>query len=157
MHIPKKNSHRNGVAAIEMALILPILFVVVMMVIEGGNAFYSWLTVQKAAQIGARFAATGRGDDEGTRLAQIIATTEAALTTLNQGDIEISVRSWPDLSASGDGIDNDPGGPCQLAEVAVLYNYEPFTPLVAPMLPDSIPLLGYDRKINEPWKPCDDD
>ncbi|MCJ2164418.1 MULTISPECIES: TadE family protein [unclassified Pseudodesulfovibrio] len=151
----QKNSRRAGVAAVEMALILPIMFVLVMAIIEGGNAYYSWLTVQKAAQIGARFAATGRGDEEGTRLSQIIATTEAGVAALKNGTIDISVRSWPDLTATGDGIDNDPGAPCQLAEVAVLYNYEPFTPLVSPLLPDTIPLRGYDRKVNEPWKPCD--
>ena len=150
-----KNSRKYGMAAVETALILPIMFVMVMAVVEGGNAFYSWLTVQKAAQIGARFAATGRGEEEGTRLSQIIAATESGLIALDQGSVEITVRSWPDLSATGDGIDNDPGGPCQLAEVAVLYRYKPFTPLVAPLLPETIPLHGYDRKVNEPWKPCD--
>ncbi|MBG0788968.1 MAG: pilus assembly protein [Desulfovibrionaceae bacterium] len=150
-----KNSRKLGATAVETALVLPIMFLLIMVVIEGGNAFHSWLTVQKAAQIGARFAATGRGDEEGTRLPRIIAATEAGLTALGHGSYEISVRSWPDLSAGGDGIDNDPGGPCQLAEVAVLYQYEPFTPLVASMLPDTIPLRGYDRKVNEPWKPCD--
>jgi len=155
MRTIRNNSRRNGLAAVEMALVLPVMFLVIMAVIEGGSAFYSWLTVQKAAQVGARFAATGRGDEEGTRLAQIIAATEAGLSALNQDGIEVSVRSWPDLSAAGDGIDNDPGGPCQLAEVAVLYQYRPFTPLVAPLLPETIPLHGYDRKVNEPWKPCD--
>ena len=151
----RKLSRRAGLAAVETALILPIMFMLVMAVIEGGNAIYAYVTVQKAAQMGARYAATGRGADEGTRLNDIIKATEAGLTTLKQSNIEISVRSWPDLQATGDGIDNDPGAPCQLAEVAVVYKYEPFTPLVGPLLPDSIPLRGFDRKVNEPWKPCD--
>lgn len=151
----RKNARRRGLAAVEMALVLPILLLLIMAVIEGGNAVYAWVTVQKAAQMGARYAATGRGADTGTRLAGIISTTQAGLAALDQANVVISVRSWPDLSATGDGIDNYPGAPCQLAEVAVLYNYEPFTPLVAPLLPDSIPLRGYDRKVNEPWKPCD--
>ncbi len=155
MRTHTKHPRKTGMAAVEMALIIPILFIFSMALIEGGNAFYAWLTVQKAAQIGARYAATGRGAEEGTRLAEIIAATEAGLSTLNKGGAEISVRSWPDLSATGDGIDNDPGGPCQLAEVAVVYIYQPFTPLVAPLLPETIPLRGYDRKVNEPWKPCD--
>ncbi|WP_316897743.1 TadE/TadG family type IV pilus assembly protein [Pseudodesulfovibrio indicus] len=150
----RKNS-RLGLAAVETALVLPILFILAMGVIEGGNAVYAWVTVQKAAQMGAHYAATGRGAETGTRLANIINTTQAGLTTLDPANVIISVRSWPDLSATGDGIDNDAGAPCQLAEVAVLYNYEPFTPLVASLLPDSIPLRGYDRKVNEPWKPCD--
>jgi len=141
-------------ATAEFALVAPLLFMLVMGIVEGGTAYYSWLTVQKAAQVGARFASTGRGDDDGTRLARIIAATEAGLSGLNQGTKEINVRSWPDLSAEGDGINNDPGAPCQLTEVSVTYNYKPFTPLISPILPDTIPLHGYDRKVNEPWKPC---
>ena len=151
----RNNPSRSGLAAVEVALILPILFLVVMAIIEGGNAVYAWVTVQKAAQIGARYMATGRGEEEGTRLQDIIEVTEGGLTTLNMNRVEITIRSWPDLTATGDGIDNDPGAPCQLAEVAVRYDYEPFTPLVGPLLPESIPLRGYDRKVNEPWKPCD--
>ena len=151
----KNKSRRLGLTAVELAMVLPILFTMVMGLFEGGSAYYSWLTVQKAAQVGARFAATGRGEDEGTRLNQIIATTEAGLTTLTHGTTEVTVRSWPDLNAVGDGIDGNPGAPCQMAEVAVLYNYKPFTPIVAALLPDTIPLHGYDRKVNEPWKPCD--
>ncbi|WP_207264649.1 TadE/TadG family type IV pilus assembly protein [Desulfovibrio sp. Huiquan2017] len=155
MQKDRNNGRRAGLAAVETALILPVMFMLIMAVIESGNAVYAWATVQKAAQIGARFAATGRGADAGTRLQDIIQATEAGLTTLKQSNIAITVRSWPDVRASGDGIDNDPGAPCQLAEVAVVYNYEPFTPLVSPLLPDTIPLRGFDRKVNEPWKPCD--
>ncbi|WFS63194.1 pilus assembly protein [Pseudodesulfovibrio thermohalotolerans] len=150
----RKNA-RRGLAAVETALILPIMFMLVMAVIEGGNAVYAWVTVQKAAQLGSRYAATGRGADEGTRLADIIAATQAGLTTLDSANVKITVRSWPDLAANGDGIDNDPGAPCQLAEVAVVYDYKPFTPLVSPLLPETIPLKGFDRKVNEPWKPCE--
>lgn len=151
----KDRSCRTGMTTVEFALILPLLLLVVMGMIEGGNAAYAWLTVQKAAQTGAHFAATGRGAEEGTRFSQIVTVTEAGLVTLTSGSKEISIRSWPDLNASGDGIDNDAGGPCQLAEVAVLYNYEPVTPLMASFLPEAIPLYGYDRKVNEPWKPCE--
>lgn len=151
----RKNALRRGMVAVETALVLPLLLILSMAVIEGGNAVYAWVTVQKAAQMGARFAATGRGADTGTRLADIIRTTQSGLSALDPANVVISVRSWPDLPATGDGIDNDAGAPCQLAEVAVLYNYEPFTPLVAPLLPDAIPMRGYDRKVNEPWKPCD--
>ena len=149
------NERRRGLVSVELALVLPVAFILIMGTVEMGNMYYSWLTIQKAAQAGARFAATGQGDEEGTRLAQIIERTEACLETLNEGSKEISVRSWPDLSASGDGIDGYPGAPCQLTEVAILYKYEPFTPIIGPILPATIDLRGSDRKVNEPWKPCD--
>ena len=155
MRTQKTPSRRSGLVAVETALVLPILFLIVMGLIEGSNAAYSWMTVQKAAQIGARFASTGRGSDDGSRLTQILDATKDSLVALDIASCEIKVRSWPDLSASGDGIDNDPGAPCQLAEVSVLYSYKPFTPLVGALLPETIPLYGSDRKVNEPWKPCD--
>jgi len=150
----KNNSRRWGLVSVELAMTLPVVLILIMGIIEMGNMYYSWLTVQKAAQIGARFAATGQGEDEGTRLNQIIEKTEAGLVTLRDGSKEINVRSWPDISAAGDGIDGYPGAPCQLTEVAVLYKYEPFTPIIGPILPATIDLHGYDRKVNEPWKPC---
>lgn len=155
MRTTNTTKRRRGIASVELALTLPILVLMVMAVIEGGNVFYSWLTVQKAAQIGARYAATGRGDGEGTRLTQIIKATEAGLASLDNANAEIKVRSWPDVTAEGDGIENYPGAPCQLAEVAVIYHYSPLTPLIAQMLPESFPLYGFDRKVNEPWKPCE--
>lgn len=139
----------------EFALILPFMLAMAMVIIEAGTIFYSWLTIQKAAQSGARFASTGQGDEQGTRMAQILETTETWLEHLDNGGTEITVRSWPETTAAGDGTADDPGGPCQLVEVAVVYNYHPFTPLIGAMLPSVIPLEGSDRKLNEPWRPCE--
>lgn len=155
MRTNRKNTRRRGMSAVEIALILPILVTLVMGVIESGNATFAWLTVQKAAYRGARFAVTGQGEENGTRLAQIVATTEASLVGLDKTRCVIQVRSWPDLDATGDGIQDDAGGPCQLAEIGIIYQYKPFTPVMAPLLPDTIPLRGAVRKVNEPWKPCD--
>jgi len=42
--------------------------------------------------MGARFAATGQGEDEGTRVAQIEARAQALLTNLSGGGATVSVR-----------------------------------------------------------------
>ena len=140
----------------EFAMILPLLMIFIMCILEAGTIGYSWLTVQKAAQTGARFAATGQGDEMGSRLTQIAQVTEEWMTTLDNGSKEIVISSWPTTEASGDGITVDAGGPFQLVEVAVVYNYHPFTPLVGAALPEVIKLQGFDRKLNEPWKPCEE-
>lgn len=147
-------SRRRGMTTMELALILPIVLLLTMGIIEGGTMFYSWLTIQKAAQNGARFGATGAGVETGSRETQIIQVTQKWLVSLNNGSKEISLRHWPGTMAEGDGIDGSAGGPCQLMEVAVLYNYHPFTPIISAILPESVPLQGHDRKLNEPWKPC---
>lgn len=146
---------RRGMTTMELALILPILLALAMGTIEGGTMFYSWLTVQKAAQNGARFGATGQGVDEGTRDTQIVQVTEEWLAALDRGSKEVTLRHWPSTTASGDGTEGTAGGPCQLMEVAVVYNYHPFTPLIGALLPEVVPIHGHERKLNEPWKPCD--
>lgn len=146
---------RRGITTIELALVIPFIFVFAMCMIEMGNMGYSWMTVQKAAQSGARFAATGQGEEEGNRLALIIQSTEEWLGSLSDGDKIVTVRSWATPSATGEGADGNPGGPCQLVEVEVVFDYHPVTPIISSMFPDSIKLVGHDRKLNEPWKPCD--
>lgn len=151
----RTSTRRRGLASMEFALILPLLLVFVMAIIEGGVMFYSWLTIQKAAQSGARFAATGQGEDEGTRIPQIMEVTEDWMTHLDKGGKTIVIKSWPDAIASGEGAEGNPGGPCQMVEVAVTYAYHPFTPIIGDALPEVINLHGFDRKLNEPWRPCD--
>ncbi|MBN2139829.1 MAG: TadE/TadG family type IV pilus assembly protein [Desulfovibrionaceae bacterium] len=143
----------RGISVVEFALILPVFLTLVMGVIETGNMFRTWLTVQKAAQSAARFATTGQGDEEGTRLSQIVQKAQEVVATLPQ-ETEVLVRSWPGMDTAAEPTDNDPGGPCQVVEVRVRADYEPITPLLGPLLPEVIPLVGADRKVNEPWYPC---
>jgi len=148
------NKRRRGIASVELALVLPFLIVLVMALIEVGCMFSAWMTIQKAAQSGARYAATGIGDDGGDRLGLIVQQTEKSLEALG-GSKLVVVKSWPTAEASGDGVADDPGQPCGLVEVNVLYDYEPVTPIFEALFPDDIQLSSRDRKLNEPWKPCD--
>ena len=149
-------SSRRGVSSLEFALVLPFILVMFMGILEFSTMFYSWLTLQKAAQNAARFAATGQGEEEGTRLTQTIQIAEDWMESLNNGNKEITISSWPTPNATGSGAEGSAGGPCGLVEVAVVYNYHPYTPFISAMLPEVVPLEGQDRKLNEPWKPCDD-
>lgn len=150
-----KHSRRRGMTTMEFAMILPFLVVLVLGMVEFGTMFYSWLTIQKAAQSAARFAATGVGEEEGTRMNQTLQLAESWMTDLDNGSKEIVITSWPTPNATGQGVEGSAGTPCGLVEVAVTYNYHPFTPVVSAMLPEVLQLHGQDRKMNEPWKPCD--
>lgn len=153
MNGSKPRIKSKGAFALETAYILPILLAAVFGVCETGNLFRSWLTLQKAAQAGARFAATGIGAEEGTRLSQIINETGKVTASLPDDLVNVVVRSWPG-PASGSGRDGNPGDPCDTVEVEVRLNYEPIVPLLESVLPESIVLTGVDRQINEPWYPC---
>ena len=154
MRCPK---HRqSGAVAVEFAFVLPIVFVLVLGFIECGNLFYSWLTTYKAAQAGTRFAATGQGDEEGTRVALIQEAVARHMDRLDGGASEMVISSWPRGTYEGDGQAGDPGDPCGMVEVVVEYDYHPVTPILGAILPETIILSGSDRKVNEPWSMCEE-
>jgi hypothetical protein len=151
---PRRNTSR-GQGTVELALIAPVLLLCLFGVVEMGRLFYAWVTVQDAARTGTRAAITGQGVQNGTRLSLIVSAAQQAAERLpSGGGTTITVRSWPDVTASGAGRTGNPGLPCELVEVEVGYSYRPITPLIGRLMSSSIVLRGRDRKLNEPWVPC---
>lgn len=145
---------RRGAASLEFALIAPTLFLFLMGLFEFSLISHARLTIQKAAQMAARHGTTGQiqsGEDRRTRIVEI---AESYLAYLPGGQAQVFVRSWKGLDTSGAGIENDPGGPCDTLEVSIRYQYRPAMPIVAQVLPQSLDLTGADRRVNEPWRPC---
>jgi len=150
------DTHRTrGAAALEAALVLPVLLLLVVGIMETASLLRVWLAVQKAAQAGARVAVTGQGEDSGERLARIEAAAGRFLAGQPGGEARVAVRSWPGLDMSGAAREGDAGEPCDTVEVEVAATWSPVTPLAAALLPAELPLSGADRKVNEPWRPCD--
>lgn len=150
-----KHHNRRGMTTLELALVMPFIIVMALGFIEMGNMYTAWMTVQKAAQSGARFAATGIGSEDGNRVNLIVQETEKWLESLGSSDKVVTVRSWSTTDGAGDGVSGNAGGPCGLVEVGVVFDYEPMTPILSSLFPDIIEITGSDRKLNEPWKPCD--
>jgi Flp pilus assembly protein TadG len=146
---------QRGAAALEAALVLPVLLLLVIGTMETASLLRVWLAVQKASQAGARTAATGQGEDTGDRIPRIEAAAERFLTDLPGGAAQIAVRSWPNTAASGAAREGDAGEPCEMVEVEVTKTWSAATPLLAALLPADLPLSGADRKVNEPWRPCE--
>lgn len=143
----------RGQSLVEMALVVPVLLLLMFGVVEMGRLFFAYVTVQHAARRGAQVASTGRGEREGTRPDLIEAAAREATNHLVHGDEAIiTVRSSRD---NGSSWRAGPGGPCEMVEVRVDYPYQPAIPIIASLMPSQITLIGRDRKINEPWIPCD--
>lgn len=148
-------SKERGSAAMEAALVLPIVILVCMGVVEMGSMFRTWISLQKAAQEGARFATTGQGELEGNRLTRIKQTATDMLIAMPGGATPfVEVKSWENDTATGPYTLNDPGEPCKAVEVEVRYQYIPFTPFVDQFMPAEVVLTGKSLKVNEPWQPC---
>lgn len=142
-----------GTSVLEFALVLPVLLAMVLCIVEVGNLYFASSTVRKAAQVGARYAVTGVGHDDGTRLGLIVEAAEAITASL-PGATQVEVRAWDASDFSGEGRDGDPGCPCELMEVRVSHAYAPVTPIIGELIADGLTLTGSERMINEPWLPC---
>ena len=148
--------HHNeqGATAVEIALILPVILTMVFGLMETGYFFFNHQTVEKAAQMGSRIAATGLGHDDGTRIQKIEAAVGEFTTKLSgRGTTNTAVYSFavatPDSPVSG------AGKPCEIVEVKVEYTYPPITPIVGSLLGSTITFKGVERMMNEPWKACE--
>jgi Flp pilus assembly protein TadG len=75
-----RNTERDrGAAAVEMALILPLLLLIVFGLIDFGRLFYSQITITSAAREGARVSALGRPGSVPT----VVATAATPLSGVN--------------------------------------------------------------------------
>jgi hypothetical protein len=137
-----------------MALIIPILVLLLFGLIEMGRLFFAWVTVQHAARTGTRFAVTGIGEADGSRLRQIHKAIQDACRTLPAGSIEVIIRSWHGPRHNQQLRVGHPGGPCDVVEVEVRYAHRAVVPLIGKLMPEPMLLSGSDRKMNEPWAPC---
>jgi len=87
-HIQKLRSER-GQAAVEFALIAPMLIVLVLGVLQLGVAFNHYLTVTDAARVAARDAASGRFSN--VTAATVEQSARTAASDLNQTDLKVTV------------------------------------------------------------------
>jgi Flp pilus assembly protein TadG len=67
-HPSSKWKSESGQAAVEFALVLPLLLVVLLGAVDFGIAFTTWNDAQHLANSGARFAAVGRSPEPGSTL-----------------------------------------------------------------------------------------
>lgn len=145
----------EGTSALEFALVLPLLLALCMGLVEFGNIFFLGAAMDKAAQVGARTAVTGRGVEDGSREGLVVrAALDVAEPAAGAQPVAVTVRSWPTAAATGAATEGSAGRPCGLVEVEVRCDYRPITPIVGDMLPAVIPLTGRGRGVNEPWTPC---
>jgi Flp pilus assembly protein TadG len=108
---PSSDARDRGAVAVEFALVLPLLLVIVFGVIDFGRAFNAQVTITQAAREGGRLAALGQPDVE--------ARTQAAAALLNP---PVSVA--PTVCAPGAGPGTD-------GSVVVTYPFTFATPIGA--------------------------
>jgi Flp pilus assembly protein TadG len=139
----------------EAALVLPMLLALALGLVESGNMLENWLRLHKAAQAGARVAVTGQGAEEGDRISLITAKVSEFLNGMDDTDLHVTVCSYPGRNLDSACLAGDAGAPCDTVEVKVEYQYQPVMSFMNAVFDEPITLKARDRKVNEPWAPCD--
>ncbi len=114
--------NQSGSAAVELALVLPLLLLVLFGTVEYGTMMYDQAIITNAAREGARagiVAVTGGGASDGITTSQNVALSYCSNNLITFG-------SSPTLSAVGTDVgscSSPPGPACQLT-VKVTYHYQ---------------------------------
>ena len=133
----------HGQALIEYILLLPLIFLLIVNVVNFGGFFFAWITVANAARAGADYAILGGASVGGLPPATATAATAAKITDVIKADIA-SLPNNPSLvvnicknvlgtvktlvgTCSSVPSDPEPSN-YVLATVDVTYTYVPFIP-----------------------------
>ncbi len=124
----------RGASAVEMALLMPIMLLMVLGLVDFGRAVLGHIAIEEAAQEGAMFASY-HGTDAGDTANDIVDAVRLSTgsITIASGDVTVA--------CSGK------AGGAQLAayptvSVTVSTSIMPITPLVSGWLPGGIPLVA---------------
>jgi Flp pilus assembly protein TadG len=104
----------RGAAAIEFALLLPLLLLIIFGIIDFGRALNTQITITQAAREGARLASFG------TSSAAVVSRTQTAATGLSLPASDVTVTTCPQNTA-----------PNTDAQVSISYSFSFVTPLGA--------------------------
>lgn len=109
----------HGQALVEMALVLPLFFLLLFGVIEMGRIGHAYLVISNAAREGGRLATIGKSDPV------IVDSIKNAATTLNPDDLIITISPIQALRQSGAGV-----------TVYVKYPVQLIVPLISNIIPN---------------------
>lgn len=146
----------RGSSMVEFALLSPVIFTVLLGIMELALMFHAWLAVQHASELGARYAITGQTSctsGGANRISCIQSEAKQGTKTLKNGNSAIvSVQSWtyPTYTTN---VQNSAGNQCDAMEVKVVYNYQSITPAFK-VIKSTIKMTGKQRFINEPFFNC---
>jgi hypothetical protein len=88
---------RRGQTLAEFAISLPLLLILVFGIVEFGRMFQSWVTIQNAARAAARYAVTGRYNEERYDIDTLLPCT----VDLDESNLSLSSQSVSYLDADG--------------------------------------------------------
>jgi Flp pilus assembly protein TadG len=136
----RRARRQEGQALIEFALLLPLLFLLIVNVINFGAMLYSFITVANAARAGAQYYCAGGATIGGpaqvdaSLVRTLVSQDLAALPNAAAAQVLVCRRTLAGVTCVGDGTGAPPPTdpetvPYSTLSVDVRYRYEPLIPL----------------------------
>lgn len=170
---------RSGSAAIEFAILAPVLCLFLFGIVETGVIFFAQSTMQNAAEDAARLVRTGQAQNGNMTKAQYVSYICNEMSGLISSgscnaNLQVDMQSFSDFSGASynnvlkkngslnqNNMQYATGGPCDVVLVRAFYPWTIMTPLMAPLLqnmPNGQHLLTAAEAFrNEPYEassPC---
>lgn len=125
----------RGLAATELALVLPLLLLIIFGIIEGGRIFSSWLEITNGAREGARYGAVRMGDPAAA--ATLVDDVKQHVTQKAAGLVDT------DPTKFGVVVQTLNAGTSDVSfSVSVTYLMDIYMPLVQQLLPNPLHLFA---------------
>jgi len=132
MSIRRRLRQERGAELIEMALVLPLLFLVTFSIVDFGSMFYVYLALENGVSQATRYAVTGANPPGMTREDALRNAMRQATPTLTLPD---GYFAFDHLTPGGTVWQTGPGGEDDIGRVTVTYPWTLMTPLIRPFFP----------------------
>ncbi|HEX5825770.1 MAG TPA: TadE/TadG family type IV pilus assembly protein [Candidatus Limnocylindrales bacterium] len=140
---PGRPRRQRGQSLAEFALILPVLLLLVLMTIDFGRLFYSWITITNSARVAANYAAINPDKlfGPGSEYANLVnGEGFAALgTTCTAVPAGVPVPVFADTATDTNATTNNMG---DTVTVVLSCNFRIFTPIVSAVVGGSVPMTA---------------
>jgi Flp pilus assembly protein TadG len=130
------NRRPNGQAILEFALLVPLLFLLIVNVVNFGGMFFAWITVANAARSGVQYLVMSGANvgspiqPNATQVTSVVNGDLFSLPNKASAQVRICTRNNTVLSCSGAGTATPPVDPeptrYVVGSVDVTYTYQPF-------------------------------
>jgi Flp pilus assembly protein TadG len=131
--VERKERGQQGQALIEFALVLPLLFLLIINVVNVAGMLYAWITVANAARTGVQYMVMGDTWVYGlspptpTQVTSMVTNDLSSLPNRASAQVTVCINISGTVTPTGCGTPSDPESSLYTsASVDVTYTYQPF-------------------------------
>ena len=150
----KRTKVKAGQSMVKFAMVVPLFFLLIFGIIDIGRVFYVEMTLQNAVRQAGRYAVTGQNTVNGVQTNRVTAIEEIAQQQAE--GLVANLQNIEVYTINGDGTTNmnNGGGPTAVVHVAITYNMQIITPLIAQFFPNGTYNFTVSTVFqNEPFPP----